>query len=117
MSHDLHRIEEKYSYTDLHPQNILLGIGEGSTLSELELAEKSSPSARKIMTDRTIYLSRYMPVTYGRPLIADLGEARIARGKQTGLVMPDIYRAPEVILGMGWDHKVDIWAIGQTVRP
>ncbi|RDL32424.1 Uncharacterized protein BP5553_08880 [Venustampulla echinocandica] len=26
--------------------------------------------------------------------------------------MPGIYRAPEVILGMDWDSKVDIWAIG-----
>ncbi len=29
--------------------------------------------------------------------------------------MPGIYRAPEVILGMDWDSKVDIWAIGVMV--
>lgn len=26
--------------------------------------------------------------------------------------MPDIYRAPEIVLGMGWGAKVDIWAVG-----
>lgn len=29
--------------------------------------------------------------------------------------MPDIYRAPEVILGMAWDYKVDIWNVGMMV--
>lgn len=48
-------------------------------------------------------------------MIADLGEARIAREKQTGLVMPDVYRAPEVSFCIDWDNKIDIWAIGLTV--
>lgn len=30
--------------------------------------------------------------------------------------MPDIYRAPEVILNMNWDYKVDIWNVGMVVR-
>ena len=29
--------------------------------------------------------------------------------------MPAIYRAPEVILGMNWDSKVDIWGVGVMV--
>ena len=29
--------------------------------------------------------------------------------------MSGIYRAPEVILDMGWDNKVDIWSIGVMV--
>lgn len=29
--------------------------------------------------------------------------------------MPGIYRAPEVILGMEWDFKVDIWSAGVMV--
>jgi SET domain-containing protein len=27
------------------------------------------------------------------------------------------YRAPEVILGCGWDSKADIWNFGVLVRP
>ena len=40
----------------------------------------------------------------------------MAEEKQTGLIMPAVYRAPEVILGMDWDTKVDIWSLGQLVR-
>ncbi|KAK7420435.1 hypothetical protein QQZ08_010422 [Neonectria magnoliae] len=29
--------------------------------------------------------------------------------------MPDFYRAPEVILGMGWDSKIDIWSMGVMI--
>ncbi|KAL3465080.1 kinase-like domain-containing protein [Aspergillus heterothallicus] len=32
-----------------------------------------------------------------------------------GDIMPDIYRAPEVILGMKWDYKVDIWNVGMLI--
>ena len=31
--------------------------------------------------------------------------------------MPDVYRAPEVILQIDWDKKIDIWAIGTMVSP
>ncbi|GKZ50394.1 hypothetical protein AbraIFM66951_003530 [Aspergillus brasiliensis] len=30
--------------------------------------------------------------------------------------MPDIYRAPEVILNMTWDNKVDIWNVGMVPK-
>lgn len=29
--------------------------------------------------------------------------------------MPGVYRAPEVILGMEWDSKIDIWSVGVMV--
>jgi len=30
-------------------------------------------------------------------------------------IMPGVYRAPEVVLGMGWDYEVDIWSVGLMV--
>ena len=56
-----------------------------------------------------------MPVNAGLPVLSDLGEARIGSHKHSGDIMPGIYRAPEVILDMDWDEKVDIWSIGVTV--
>lgn len=40
-------------------------------------------------------------------------------GEQLGIypIQPDYYRAPEVILGCGWDFKADIWNLGVLVRP
>ncbi|KAK3082044.1 hypothetical protein LTS18_006571 [Coniosporium uncinatum] len=54
-----------------------------------------------------------MPVTGGVPKICDFGAARIG-AEHTGDVMPGQYRAPEVILDMKWNSKIDIWAIALT---
>lgn len=39
-------------------------------------------------------------------------------GEQLGIypIQPDFYRAPEVILGCGWNFKADIWNFGVLVR-
>lgn len=39
-------------------------------------------------------------------------------GEHLGIypIQPDYYRAPEVILGCGWDFKADIWNFGVLVR-
>ncbi|KAI1914233.1 hypothetical protein LOZ65_005679 [Ophidiomyces ophidiicola] len=29
-------------------------------------------------------------------------------------IMPDVYRAPEIVLKMPWDNKVDIWSMGMV---
>lgn len=102
-------------HTNISPNNVLQGIDDESVLSQIEHSEASHPTARKPLKDRTLYLSRPMPITFGKPVLADLGEARIGRQKHTGDVMPGIYRAPEVILGMEWDSKVDIWSVGVMV--
>lgn len=104
----------------MQPNNILLGVEDDSIFAEMERDESENPSARKqVDHDRFIYVSRSMPLTRGEPMLSDLGEARRAGEgspcKHQSLIMPTIYRAPEVMLGMEWDSKVDIWALGQTV--
>lgn len=99
-------------HTDISPNNMLLGIEDNSILAKFEQDELDLPIARKTLSGRTIYNSRPLPVTKGEPVICDLGEARIGNQKHKGDIMPGIYRAPEVILGMEWDSKVDIWAMG-----
>jgi len=56
-----------------------------------------------------------MPFNAGQPVLCDLGEARVGTHKHKSDIMPGIYRAPGVILGMNWDSKVNIWAIGVIV--
>jgi serine/threonine-protein kinase SRPK3 len=102
-------------WSDISPNNVLQKIEDDSITFQIEQGELEQPIARKILNDRTIYNSRPMPLSTGLPVLCDLGEARIGTQKHTGDIMPGIYRAPEVILGMDWDSKVDIWSIGVMV--
>lgn len=101
---------------DLQPNNILLGIEDESILSKFEQAELEEPVPRKTLPDRTVHLSRLLPLFYGTPVLCDFGEARIGTNQRQDDIMPDVYRAPEVILNMKWDYKVDIWNVGMVVR-
>ncbi len=104
------------SILDLSPNNILVGV-DAVTVSKVEQAEIDSPSPRKILADRTIHLSYAMPTTYEPPVITDFGAARLGDPgqKHSGDVMPGVFRAPEIIAGMEWDSKIDIWSIGVMV--
>lgn len=48
-------------------------------------------------------------------MLTDFGEARLRGSAHTGLIQPIQYRAPEVLFGMPWDYKVDIWNVGVMV--
>jgi serine/threonine protein kinase len=106
---------EADSLLDISPNNVLQSIQDDSILSQIEQGEIERPIARKVLSDRTIYNSRPMPFSTGPPVLCDLGEARVGNKKHRGDIMPGIYRAPEVVLGMDWDSKVDIWAVGVMV--
>lgn len=88
-----------------------MGVSDNSVFLQLEQDELASPVARKELPDRTVYLSRPMPRTNGDPVLCDLGSARMDCADYEGDIMPDVYRAPEVIFGMRWSSKVDIWSV------
>lgn len=100
---------------DISPNNLFQGIEDVSVLDQIEEDEIARPIARKILRDRQITLSRPLRSGVGLPKLSDFGEARICRTKQRGDIMPGIYRAPEVIIGIEWDNKVDVWSIGVMV--
>ena len=89
--------------------------------SQWDEDEQREPSPRRVSSSgNIIYRSHYFRPGddfkgWGRVVISDLGEARIGL-QHAGLIQPDIYRAPEVILGMKWGPGVDIWSIAMTVR-
>ncbi|PPJ57481.1 hypothetical protein CBER1_04388 [Cercospora berteroae] len=59
-----------------------------------------------------------MPLTKGPPLLCVLSEARFAASEpqlNQDLIMPDLYRASEVILGMPWSNGVDVWGVGMML--
>lgn len=105
---------------DIQDGNIMLSIKDTDILDALVEDEWDMPSARKIIKDRVIYASTGLeiPDEPGDPVIADFGDARIDEGpfEFEEEVMPDVYRAPEIVLGVPWNEKIDIWALGLLVR-
>ncbi|KMU74406.1 hypothetical protein CISG_04479 [Coccidioides immitis RMSCC 3703] len=95
----------------LHKAKVVhTGITDLTALSEIEDGEASQPIARKVLDDRTIYISRPMPINTGLSVLCDFGEARIG-DKHKGDVMPGIYRAPELF--WTWSGILK-WIFGQS---
>ena len=111
------------SPSDLKRENVLVGLEKSLSLDDIVGDEIKSPSPRKILPDRTIYLSRNdfghpksMP---GRPKISDFDNAVQVTSSQKTFshsIQPNCYRAPEVILGAHWSYPVDIWNLGVMVH-
>lgn len=99
----------------MSPNNILLCVRDPSDWAKVEHTEKEHPVPRKTLSDRTIYLSQQVPLLDGVAVLTDFGSARMGQEKHRGDVMPEVYRAPEVILDMEWDCKIDIWSVGVMV--
>ena|ERR1700712_1894905 len=94
-------------------------INDQTILEDFEKAEAEDPSQRQRIDDtRTIYASRKFGLPkgdlWGQPILCDFGEARIGK-THTGLIQPELYRAPEVLFDMSWDASVDIWSVGCLV--
>ncbi|KIM42711.1 hypothetical protein M413DRAFT_408715 [Hebeloma cylindrosporum] len=99
--------------------NVLVGLEKTLSLDDIVADEINSPSPRKMLPDRTIYLSRndfgHPKSTPGRPKITDFDTAVQMTGSQKTFshpIQPNCYRAPEVILGAPWSYPVDIWNLG-----
>jgi serine/threonine-protein kinase SRPK3 len=101
--------------TDIQPKNILLGVLDESAFARFESDELRDPMPRKELPSHTVYVSRPMPLTKGAPLLCDFSEARFDGPQNVDRVMPNVYRAPEVVLGMPWSYPIDIWGFAMTV--
>lgn len=87
-----------------------------------DLEARSPKEKKSASSDRIIYRSREFEGlgrwSWGRPLLSDLGEARIVDEAQDGgllkpcVVSPLALRAPETVLGMRWSYQVDVWMVG-----
>lgn len=62
----------------------------------------------------TEHLIPLLPEMFSVKLI-DLGNSHCLGDKQPSLVQTAPYRAPEVILGLPFDEKVDVWSVGCVV--
>ncbi|KAK7265616.1 hypothetical protein RJT34_33238 [Clitoria ternatea] len=93
--HDLRMI-----HTDLKPENVLLVSPEYVKVPDYKSSSRSPSS----------YFKR-VPKSSAIKVI-DFGSTTYEREDQHYIVSTRHYRAPEVILGLGWSYPCDIWSVG-----
>ncbi|KAJ5513403.1 protein kinase [Penicillium fimorum] len=102
-------------HTDISPQNVLMKLEDDSSPKDIEDQESQDLSIPMITTDGAapVYKSRETKLELSRPLVlADFGEIRLPEGQTNqDWVMSDLYRAPEVLLGLPWQYPFDVWSI------
>ena len=63
-----------------------------------------------------IYRSRALSLDLtGFPVLTDFGQMRLGDQTEPLWWMSDLYRAPEVLLGLPWNCGVDLWSVGIMV--
>jgi dual-specificity kinase len=85
-------------HTDLKPENILL--------VSLDFCRSAS-----VTSGRRPTASRVVPSSSAIKVI-DFGSATFEDQHHSSVVSTRHYRAPEVILGLGWSYPCDMWSIG-----
>jgi serine/threonine protein kinase len=87
----------KMAHTDIKPENILL-------LDDATTEEVDVKTGKKYL----------VPVNPSIKVI-DFGNARFLSKKKGSLINTRQYRAPEVLLGIGWMFPSDVWSVACVV--
>lgn len=95
--HDLHLI-----HTDLKPENVLLVTSDYVKVPDYK-------GSSRLPNDSSYY--KKVPKSSAIKVI-DFGSTTYERPDQSYIVSTRHYRAPEVILGLGWSYPCDVWSIG-----
>ncbi|EEU46657.1 uncharacterized protein NECHADRAFT_60475 [Fusarium vanettenii 77-13-4] len=98
--HDLNLI-----HTDLKPENILLCNHSYQTFTYNRKIPSSSTTINRQATQRRVLLDTEIR-------LIDFGSATFQDEYHSSVVSTRHYRAPEIILGLGWSYPCDIWSIG-----
>ncbi|GJN77187.1 dual specificity protein kinase kns1 [Purpureocillium lilacinum] len=98
--HDLNLI-----HTDLKPENILLCDAGYQTFTYNRKIPSSSTTINRQATQRRVLLDTEIR-------LIDFGSATFQDEYHSSVVSTRHYRAPEIILGLGWSYPCDIWSIG-----
>ncbi|XP_024516992.1 serine/threonine-protein kinase AFC1 isoform X1 [Selaginella moellendorffii] len=89
-------------HTDLKPENILLVSPDHVKVPDFKgLYQRSGPGRCYVRVPRTSEIK-----------LIDFGSATFNSHYHCSVISTRHYRAPEVILGLGWSYSCDIWSIG-----
>ncbi|RAH73264.1 putative protein kinase (Lkh1) [Aspergillus aculeatinus CBS 121060] len=98
--HDLNLI-----HTDLKPENILLVSSAYQTFTYNRTIPSSSCAISRSARQRRVLLDSEIR-------LIDFGSATFDDEYHSSVVSTRHYRAPEIILNLGWSFPCDIWSIG-----
>ncbi|KAJ4376641.1 serine threonine protein kinase CMGC group [Didymella sp. IMI 355093] len=98
--HDLNLI-----HTDLKPENILLVQNAYQTFTYNRTVPSSSTTVNRTARHRKVLLDPEIR-------LIDFGSATFNDEYHSSVVSTRHYRAPEIILNLGWSFPCDIWSIG-----
>src|ERR1700744_3055834 len=98
--HDLNLI-----HTDLKPENILLVDNTYQTFTYNRTIPSSSTTTNRTARHRKVLLNPEIR-------LIDFGSATFNDEYHSSVVSTRHYRAPEIILNLGWSFPCDIWSIG-----
>ncbi|MCJ1352928.1 MAG: dual specificity protein kinase kns1 [Icmadophila ericetorum] len=98
--HDLNLI-----HTDLKPENILLVHNAYQTFTYNRSIPTSSTTTQRNARQRKVLLDTEIR-------LIDFGSATFDDEYHSSVVSTRHYRAPEIILNLGWSYPCDIWSIG-----
>ena len=98
--HDLNLI-----HTDLKPENILLVGNSYQTFTYNRNIPSSSTTVQRVARQRRVLLDTEIR-------LIDFGSATFDDEYHSTVVSTRHYRAPEIILNLGWSYPCDIWSIG-----
>jgi dual-specificity kinase len=98
--HDLNLI-----HTDLKPENILLVSSSYQTFTYNKTIPSSSNQTQRTSKQRKVLLDTDIR-------LIDFGSATFEEEYHSSVVSTRHYRAPEIILNLGWSFPCDIWSVG-----
>ncbi|KAK2751108.1 dual specificity protein kinase kns1 [Myotisia sp. PD_48] len=92
-------------HTDLKPENILLVNNAYQTFTYNRTIPSSSQTTQRSARQRRVLLDSEIR-------LIDFGSATFNDEYHSSVVSTRHYRAPEIILNLGWSFPCDIWSIG-----
>ncbi|KAM5475355.1 serine threonine protein kinase CMGC group [Microsporum audouinii] len=92
-------------HTDLKPENILLVSNAYQTFTYNRTIPSSSHTTSRTARQRRVLLDSEIR-------LIDFGSATFDDEYHSSVVSTRHYRAPEIILNLGWSFPCDIWSIG-----